>query len=154
MMKRILPLALASLMATTTPAAQDAVTDNSLGIAAQAYAPAQKPSFDWSAAMDNSKADKPATYRGGNAEMLKDIARNLVYPATALEQQLQGRVVVQFGIDEKGKVVAVKVLKSLSPECDKAAAATVGKLGRFKPARHQGKAVPVWFVLPVNFRMQ
>lgn len=104
--------------------------------------------------MDNSKADKPATYRGGNAEMLKDIARNLVYPATALEQQLQGRVVVQFGIDEKGKVVAVKVLKSLSPECDKAAAATVGKLGRFKPARHQGKAVPVWFVLPVNFRMQ
>ena len=151
-MKLILPLALASLMAMAT--AQDAVAGNTFGIAAQAYAPAQKPSFDWSAAMDNSKADKPATYRGGNAEMLKDIARNLVYPATALEQQLQGRVVVQFAIDEKGKVVAVKVLKSLSPECDKAAAATVGKLGRFKPARHQGKAVPVWFVLPVNFRMQ
>ena len=151
-MKLILPLALASLMAMAT--AQDAVAGNTFGIAAQAYAPDQKPSFDWSTAMDNSKADKPATYRGGNAEMLKDIARNLVYPATALEQQLQGRVVVQFGIDEKGKVVAVKVLKSLSPECDKAAAATVGKLGRFKPARHQGKAVPVWFVLPVNFRMQ
>ena len=152
MMKLILPLALASLMAMAT--AQDAVAGNTFGIAAQAYAPDQKPSFDWSTAMDNSKADKPATYRGGNAEMLKDIARNLVYPATALEQQLQGRVVVQFGIDEKGKVVAVKVLKSLSLECDKAAAATVRKLGRFKPARHQGKAVPVWFVLPVNFRMQ
>ena len=86
--------------------------------------------------------------------MLSFVSKNLVYPAIAQEQELQGTVVLRFKVDVDGSVSAVKVEKSLSKECDQAAAAVVRKLHRFVPAKQQGHPVPVWFRLPIRFRIQ
>lgn len=159
-MKWILTIAAASLMTTATAIAQnnnakqDILQNPNLSIAQKGYSTNDDGNFDWNEAMDNSKVDKPATYRGGNAQMLSDIARNLAYPASAQKESLQGNVMVQFAIDAKGKVAAVKILKSLSEDCDKAAANTVWKLKKFKPAQNEGKAVPVKFTIPIRFRIK
>ena len=104
--------------------------------------------------VDNAIVEVPATYPGGEAALLQFVSKNLVYPAIAQEQELQGTVVLRFKVDVDGSVSAVKVEKSLSKECDQAAAAVVRKLLRFVPAKQQGHPVPVWFCLPIRFRIQ
>lgn len=104
--------------------------------------------------VDNAIVEVPATYPGGEAALLKFVSDNLVYPQIAQEQDLQGTVVLRFKVDVDGSVSAVKIEKSLSRECDEAAAAVVRKLRRFVPAKQQGHPVPVWFRLPIRFRIQ
>lgn len=104
--------------------------------------------------VDNAIVEVPATYPGGEAALLEFVNKNVVYPAIAIEQELQGTVVLRFKVDVDGSVSTVKVEKSLSKECDKAAADVVRKLKRFVPAKQQGHPVPVWFRLPVRFRIQ
>lgn len=104
--------------------------------------------------VDNAIVEVPATYPGGEAALLAFVSKNLVYPAIAQEQDLQGVVVLRFKVDVDGSVSSVKIEKSLSKECDQAAAEVVRKLHRFVPAKQQGHPVPVWFRLPVRFRIQ
>ena len=104
--------------------------------------------------VDNAIVEVPATYPGGEEALLAFVSKNLVYPAIAQEQELQGTVVLRFKVDVDGSVSAVKIEKSLSRECDEAAAAVVRKLRRFVPAKQQGHPVPVWFRLPIRFRIQ
>ena len=104
--------------------------------------------------VDNAIVEVPATYPGGEAALLAFVSKNLVYPAIAQEQELQGVVVLRFKVDVDGSVSSVKIEKSLSKECDQAAAEGVRKLHRFVPAKQQGHPVPVWFRLPVRFRIQ
>ena len=104
--------------------------------------------------VDNAIVEVPAPYPGGEAALLAFVSKNLVYPAIAQEQELQGVVVLRFKVDVDGSVSSVKIEKSLSKECDQAAAEVVRKLHRFVPAKQQGHPVPVWFRLPVRFRIQ
>ena len=104
--------------------------------------------------VDNAIVEVPATYPGGEAALLAFVSKNLVYPAIAQEQELQGVVVLRFKVDVDGSVSTVKVEKSLSRECDQAAAYVVKKLHRSVPAKQQGHPVPVWFRLPIRFRIQ
>ena len=104
--------------------------------------------------VDNAIVEVPATYPGGEAALLNFVSKNLVYPAIAQEQELQGVVVLRFKVDVDGSVSTVKVEKSLSRECDQAAADVVKKLHRFVPAKQQGHPVPVWFTLPIRFQLQ
>lgn len=86
-------------------------------------------------------------YPGGMDALMKDLMKNLKYPKDAG----QGRVIVQFVVTTAGTVGDVKVLRSVSPELDKAAMDAVKPL-HFKPGRMNGKPVNVLYTLPVMFR--
>lgn len=103
--------------------------------------------------LDNQLVEVQATYPGGEAALLKFISSNLVYPSIAQEQELQGTVVLRFRVEKDGSVGSIVIKKGLSKECDQAAVAVVKKLRRFTPARQQGHPVPVWFTLPIQFRI-
>jgi len=102
----------------------------------------------------NDAVEVPATYPGGDEALLQAINRNLKYPQIALDQELQGVVILRFQVGRDGSISQIKVEKSLSTECDNAAKAALKKLSRFIPAKQQGHPVPVWFRLPVRFRIQ
>ena len=104
--------------------------------------------------VDNAIVEVQATYPGGEAAILQHIAKNLQYPALALEQELQGVVVVRFEVKKDGSIGRTQVAKSLSKECDLAACNVVKTLQRFTPARQQGHPVAVWFTLPIRFQIQ
>lgn len=103
---------------------------------------------------DNQLVEVPASYPGGEAALLEFIGKNLVYPSIAQEQELQGVVILRFKVESDGSVGDVVIRKSLSRECDQAAADVVRKLKRFVPAKQQGHPVPVWFTLPIRFKIQ
>lgn len=104
--------------------------------------------------VDNALVEVQATYPGGDEALIAFVNKNVKYPEIALEQELQGTVILRFKVDTDGSVSTIKVERSLSKECDKAAADVVKKLKRFIPAKQNGHPVPVWFRLPVRFRIQ
>lgn len=104
--------------------------------------------------IDNSIAEVPATYPGGEAALRQFVNKNFECPAIAQEQELQGTIILRFKVDVDGSVSAVKIEKSLSRECDRAAVDVVRKLSRFTPARKDGRSVPVWFRLPIRISCQ
>ena len=104
--------------------------------------------------VDNAVVEVAATFPGGESALLAFIGKNLKYPEIALEQELQGTVILKFKVEKDGTIQHVKIVKSLSPECDKAAIDVVKKLPRFAPAKQQGHPVAVWFTLPIRFQIQ
>ena len=104
--------------------------------------------------VDNALVEVQATYPGGEAALLAFIGKNLIYPQIALEQELQGKVILRFQVKADGSVGDIVIQKSLSRECDQAAKDVVRKLKRFTPAKQQGRPVPVWFTLPISFQIQ
>lgn len=102
---------------------------------------------------NNAVVEDPAKFKGGEASLLQFISQNLVYPVIAQEQEIQGTVILEFVVEKDGSVGDVKVIKSLSKECDQAAIDVVRKLPRFIPAKKQGKPVKTLFRLPVRFRL-
>ena len=94
-----------------------------------------------------------ALYPGGEAALRAFINKNTVYPLKALETETQGEAVVEFCAKEDGTIGEVFMLKSLSPECDKALMDAVSKLKRFIPAKTKGMPVPVWFRMSVSFNI-
>ena len=93
-------------------------------------------------------------YPGGEAALLRDIGANLKYPASAMEQKIEGTVVLRFLIGKDGKVGKVVVLRSLNKECDQAAVDAVKKLRKFYPGIKNDKRVAVWFTVPVRFALK
>jgi protein TonB len=55
---------------------------------------------------------------------------------------------------EDGGVSDVSVARSVSPGLDKEAVRVVKMLPKFKPGKQQGKAVRVYYSLPVLFKLQ
>jgi len=76
------------------------------------------------------------------------------YPAEALQQGIEGRVVLRVEIDAAGKVTATKVLRSSGSKLlDEAARRTVLKW-RFDPPRRLGRPVASKIAVPIRFEIQ
>ncbi len=99
-------------------------------------------------------AEEMPVFPGGDAALLKYLAENTVYPEKAKENGVQGRVIVRFCITENGTVSRVSVLNSVDPELDAEAIRVVKTLHAFIPAKNGGKAVPVWYMVPLTFTLR
>lgn len=92
-------------------------------------------------------------YNGGGLITVKEaIIANLTYPLIAQALNLQGQVYVSFVVSAQGDVEDIKIVKG-TKELGEAVVAAVKKLGRFTPARRDGKAVPVSFTVPIIFSL-
>ena len=76
------------------------------------------------------------------------------YPEIAQEAGIEGTVVVQVFVDEKGRVKDTVILKGIpNTGLDEAATDAIRKV-RFRPAKQRERAVGVWISIPVNFRLK
>ncbi|HSG40368.1 MAG TPA: energy transducer TonB, partial [Thermoanaerobaculia bacterium] len=66
---------------------------------------------------------------------------------------VQGTVIIEAIIDEKGNVTAQRVLKALPMGLDQAAMEAI-RQWRFKPAYRGSEPVKVYYTLTVNFTLQ
>ena len=93
------------------------------------------------------------TFPGGEAELMKFIRDNLKYPVIAQENGIQGRVILRFVVSKTGTIDQVTVLRSLDPTCDKEAIRVVKSMPKWIPGKQNGNNVPVYFTLPVVFKL-
>ena len=82
------------------------------------------------------------------------LQKNIKYPPICQEQNIQGRVSVQFVINKDGSIVDVKVLRSPDDHLSKEAERVVKAMPKWKPARQGNKNVRSRFNLPVMFKLQ
>ncbi len=94
------------------------------------------------------------SFPGGMKAMMDYLARNIRYPANAKNDLIEGRVILQFIVDKKGRLSDIKVVKSVEPYLDAEAVRVVKSMPRWNPGMQNGKAVKVRYTLPVTFRLQ
>ena len=75
-----------------------------------------------------------------------------VYTEIARRARITGVVLVEAIIDEQGDVTGTKVLKGLPMGLDQSAVEAV-ETWKFKPATLDGRPVPVYYILTVNFQL-
>ena len=93
-------------------------------------------------------------YPGGLPELMKYISMNVHYPEAAMKTGTQGRVVVQFIIEEDGTVSDARVVQRVSDELDAEALRVVSAMPKWTPGRQKGQPVRVKYTMPVTFRLQ
>ncbi|WP_103030361.1 M56 family metallopeptidase [Salinibacter altiplanensis] len=92
--------------------------------------------------------EDPPKLVGGMSALQESIS----YPEAAKEAGIEGRVIVQFIVDENGAVTNPTVTRSVQEGLDQAALDAV-KAQEFKPGQQDGEAVKVQLSLPVTFRV-
>ena len=76
------------------------------------------------------------------------------YPEIARKANVEGRVVVQFIVDENGDVHDAEVLRGIGAGLDEEATRVVMEEAKFNPGRQRGRAVPVRMSLPIVFKLR
>jgi TonB family protein len=93
-------------------------------------------------------------FPGGDGALLQYISENTKYPENAKTQNIQGKVIIRFCVTPDGGVSLASVLKGVSPELDAEAMRVVNTLPSFRPGTQGGKAVPVWYMVPIEFSLK
>lgn len=92
-------------------------------------------------------------FPGGTDEMMRFIRKNVKYPQEAAENGVQGRVFLRFVVLPSGEIGDVQVIRSLDPVCDQEAVRVIKAMPRWIPGKQNGKAVAVYFNLPITFKL-
>jgi protein TonB len=101
------------------------------------------------------EVDNLPEFPGGDAALLNYIATNTIYPASAKKNGIQGRVIVSFSVSEDGSVGRSRIVKSVDPEVDAEAIRVINSLPAFEnPAIKNGNPVPVWYMVPITFKLK
>lgn len=98
--------------------------------------------------------EQPAEFPGGTAAMMKWLNNNIRYPEAAQQNDIQGRVVVNFVVEKDGSIAQVKIAKGVDKDLDREAIRVVKKMPRWQPGKNNGVPVRSYFNLPVTFRLQ
>lgn len=96
--------------------------------------------------------DQPE-FPGGNQAMMDFISNNIKYPAEAKEKGIQGRVILNYVVEEDGSISEVQVVRGVAPMLDSEAIRVIESMPKWKPGKLRGKEVRVRFTLPVVFRI-
>ncbi|OFY71266.1 MAG: hypothetical protein A3G23_01990 [Bacteroidetes bacterium RIFCSPLOWO2_12_FULL_37_12] len=96
--------------------------------------------------------EEPQSFPGGQAGIAKFLQDNIRYPEMAKQAGIDGRVFVQFVVNEKGSIDNVEVLKGIGGGCDEEAVRVV-KLMKWNPGKQRGKPVKVRMSLPIKFTL-
>lgn len=84
---------------------------------------------------------------------LEGLQRSITYPEIAKKAGVEGKVFVQFVVDEQGNVVDPVVTRGIGAGCDEEALKAV-RQAKFKPGKQRGKPVRVKMSLPITFRLK
>lgn len=93
-------------------------------------------------------------FPGGNSELMRYLATNIKYPTIAIENNIEGRVILKFVVDKNGSISNIQVISTLDPSCDKEAMRVVKGMPKWIPGMQNGYPVAVYFTLPVLFKLQ
>jgi protein TonB len=98
--------------------------------------------------------EEEPVYPGGMEELMKFLQKNIRYPKEAMEQNKQGRVIVQFVVNKDGSISEATVVRSVDTYLDAEALRVVNAMPNWTPGKQKGEPVRVRFTLPLMFRLQ
>jgi len=91
--------------------------------------------------------------KGGEMAFMKYLAKKIKYPRQARTMGIEGKVFVEFVIDETGKIVGVRTIKGIGAGCDEEAERVLRNAPAWTPGKQRGVPVKVKKILPINFQI-
>ncbi len=82
------------------------------------------------------------------------LSKNLKYPEQARSNNIEGRVVLKFVVNEDGTVSGITVVRGIGNGCDEEAKRVLAAMPAWKPGKQNGRAVKVYFTLPIVFKLE
>ena len=105
-------------------------------------------------AQDFVFVEDQASFQGGDLSDFRDwVQENLVFPEEDLENNIFGKVTVQFVVNESGELVSVNILQGVTPTIDEEVKRVLLSSPKWEPARAKGKVVRQQFTIPVVFSL-
>ena len=99
-------------------------------------------------------AEEMPTFQGGDLSKFRNwVQSNVKYPQIALENGIQGNVVIKFVVEKDGKLSNIQVLQSPDKTLADAAVQVLQKSPKWKPGKQRNKPVRVTYTLPVSFKI-
>ncbi|MFI5140024.1 MAG: energy transducer TonB [Sphingobacteriales bacterium] len=100
--------------------------------------------------------EKPGVWRdvgfpGGFKKLEEYIKNNLRQSANF--ETVEGRVIVQFTIEKDGSLTDIRVVRGLSPGCDKEAIRLIQGFPKWIPAMQNGILVRTAYSIPITFKL-
>ncbi len=94
-------------------------------------------------------------FMGGDSALQVYLSQNIHYPKEAKEKNIQGRIIIEFVIDENGEVFQAEVKNSVDngAPLDKEALRVIRNMPKWNAGVHNEKTVKVRYVLPIMFQL-
>jgi periplasmic protein TonB len=90
---------------------------------------------------------------GGYESFFNFVRKNLKYPAQARRMGIEGKVLVQFVVDESGNLTNIEILRGIGAGCDEEVLRIMNEAPRWNPGKQRGVPVRVKTVMPIDFRL-
>lgn len=100
-----------------------------------------------------TKVDEQPVPMDGMASFYKQIRQSMKYPVQARRMGIEGKVFIQFVVDENGKLTDVKSVKGIGAGCAAEAERVIQESAAWNPGFLEGRAVNVRMVLPITFKL-
>ena len=131
------------------------VDDSNLEVTIRDYIEEVKDEIIEDETFDFVRVEKKPTFNNGDANAFSAwVGQHLVYPEISKENNVQGRVILQFTVLKDGSVGNVKVLRSVDAALDKEAVRVVSSSPKWEPGRQRDRAVNVTYTFPVIFQLR
>lgn len=92
-------------------------------------------------------------FPGGDQALFKFLGDNVEYPAQAMKNGVQGRVICSFVVNVDGSIADVEVVRGVDAELDAEAIRVIKSFPKWEPGMQRNKAVRVKYVLPINYKV-
>ena len=100
-------------------------------------------------------AETMPSFQGGDLNTFRAwVQQNVRFPQIALENGIQGRVVLSFVIEKDGRLTNIQVLQTPDRSLSEEAIRVLSKSPKWSPGKQRNQAVRVKYTLPVDFRVQ
>lgn len=100
-----------------------------------------------------TKVEIESEYPGGTSAWQRYLNKSLRYPQDAIDNEIQGTVVVQFIVDKEGMVSDVEAISGPN-ELREEAVRVIKKSGKWTPAVQNGRQVKSYKKQPITFRLE
>jgi periplasmic protein TonB len=99
----------------------------------------------------SSKVDSIPEYPDGDEGINSFLKNNIEYPKCALENEIEGKVLVKFLVCEDGSICNLNVLSSPDKYLTAETIRCLKKMKNWKPAKKDGIPVKFYYEMPINF---
>ena len=94
-------------------------------------------------------------YNGGQSAMENYIINTIEYPQDAIDNNVEGVIIVQFGVDESGNISNISTVgNKRGYGLEEEAIRVISKMPKWTPGQVKGKNVKTWRTLPINYRLE
>ncbi|MBR10862.1 MAG: energy transducer TonB [Rickettsiales bacterium] len=93
------------------------------------------------------------SFPGGIQAFYQYVSKNMDYPARARRMGIEGKVFVQFIIDQQGNIVEATAVKGIGAGCDEEAVRVLEGAPQWNPGKQRGRAVKVRMILPISLKL-